>query len=277
MPKNPQNKSSKSLQLANLALSAANAANLKALRRESSERARHEALFRQQDAERSFAHWRQTEDGRTFQQWQDKYQRQVAITLAVEQQWFSAHREVAEGIIDPEDWIDAQSDTWTPPPHKTALFKTFLWAIPIGFVLAPLTSLITVTTGIDSFAIILGAPAIIAVWVGIAGVTIYGLFGKAFPSWQKENDQERSRRRGIRISQLGYDPLSESEHPPSIWKGEALHDAMKFQEIVDNTVVHHPSPSELFAFDTPQLIKESEVCPPQMVPHYRSITEELHP
>lgn len=264
---------------ANLAANAANNAQLRSLRRENREREEREALLHRQDAERSFAHWRQTGEGKVFLEWKEKHQRQMSVVISAEKEWQEAHEEVARTIINPDDWECHRTNTWIAPPHKTGLFK-ILVAIPVvslasAALLAFLLSAIPGFRDNESLQNALSLIFFVLVWGGIALAVAYGVFGKKVPTWEVENAQERERRQQIRVAQMGYDPLSSEKFPPSIWKADARRSAVAFSTIVNNAVLQHPAPSDLFPIARPQLILESDVYPPQLVPHYRRIVEKV--
>ena len=243
---------------ANFVLTATNAIQLLQLQNQQAAMNRKFDQAQRQQAERSFAHWRQTPDGKLYTEWKAKVSPLVVQIFQADDYWKKASRQFLIEAVSDEEREKARLEIWTETPVKH-IYSMYLL---IGALLALLGFFLTSMVGIYDLSRIfsVGFILLLAAWAYIA------IFGTFHSFWKRENELAREQASEERVRRLGFDPLSTADWPINIWANESFNQAHRIADIVANEVTHHPSPEELI-----------HLTHPVIVPYSRVPAEQLHP
>lgn len=243
---------------ANFILGAANAIQLLNINQKQKQFSEQLSIAERQNAERSYAHWRQTPDGQAYETWKARVSPTIVTLIEEEQRWNSAWNKLMNDAMTPEEAKAEQTGDFISPPRKHEIVKKVLFGgfciLGIAFVLG--------FKGFDSQATGL---AIIGFYGGILGALFISIFGRKMPFWVEENNRAREQSRIARAQRLGISPQLVGSKPISPWQGEGTA-ATRAAELIANEVVHHPLPHELIEVPVPDVIPDSDIPFEQLKP-----------
>ena len=248
---------------ANFVLNATNAVQLLQLRNQQAAMNRKFDLAQQQQAERSFAHWRQTPDGKWYEEWKAQVSPLVVQIFQADEYWKRSSEKIASEAVSDQEREKDRLDLWT----KTPVRHSYAW-ISLGIALLSLVGLFLCIRadlwGLGRIFALVLIPAFVA-WVYIS------IFGTFHSFWKRENELAKKQASAERVRRLGFDPLSSSDWPINIWENGCFNQAHRIADIVANEVAHHPSPQELISLSYPVVVPYSKVPVEQLHPVLKDI------
>lgn len=255
---------------AHFALEMANSRKLRHLEKQQ-ERIRAEmGEIERRNAERSFAHWRQSGDGQHYLAWKQKYSGLIQEIGIQDENWRSAWAAHIRTMMTPEEIRARQTGDFIEPPRKHRSVKILLIAAPVSVALWLLVSL----TGLIDDETISGL-SLLTFWGSLIVAAAIALFGRKMPWWQEENARAKEQQSVSIAKRNGISPENLRLEPLSIWENNALESASRAAELIVNEVKHHPQPEELIAIPFPKLISEEDVPYTPMRKQLRSIRQKL--
>lgn len=255
---------------ANLVLGMANSQKLRHLEKQQAQIRAEMGEVERRNAERSFAHWRQSADGQRYLAWKQKYSGLIQEIGIQDENWRSAWAAHIRTMMTPEEIRSRQTGDYIDPPRKLRSVKILLIAAPVSVVLWLLVSL---AGFIDDETI--SGLAVLTFWGLLIVAASIALFGRKMPWWQEKNARAKEQQMVSIAQRNGISPENLRLEPLSIWENNALEYAARAAELIANDVRHHPQPEELFAIPFPKVISEEEVPYVPMRKQLRVIRQKL--
>lgn len=252
---------------ANFVLSVSNAMQLLKINQDQQKLSQQLSVSERQSAERSYAHWRQTPDGKTYEAWKLQVSPIISLLSEQEKRWREAWNQLLLSSMTPEEAKAEQTGDFIAPPRKHPIVKKLLL---FGFCIFPACFLISFIN--DPLATFVG---ILGFYGAMLGALVIAIFGRRMPFWIEANEKAREESRIRRAERLGVSPQTLEIRLTHPWVGSGISQSARAAELIANEIVHHPMPSELIDVTVPEVIPDSEIPFEQLKPVAEEIRHRL--
>lgn len=250
------------------AFQAAQTVELESIRQQQKKIERRLDEVQREQAERSFAHWRQTPDGKTYEQWKAQAKPLISTIFALERLWAQESNKFVDSNVSPEDKESKLTGDWTDPPRKLSVMKY------VGMALGVLILLVTFFDITDTYPDGFAPIALIWLWTCVALLVGIPLFGRRIPRWQELNEEAKREASIARTNRLGADPYQIKPWPMNIWSQGEGRWAKYASSLIAQEVVHHPAPEDLTMISSLTFIPPDQIPFPELRETYWAIISQ---
>lgn len=228
------------------------------------ERARVDDERHAEQLRRDFALWRQTPEGRAFEDWCYQAGPLSGLIMDITETWNASYRKQVTPLISDDDKKRAARGIWVERRALGAAFYMSVTALVGG-----LAGLIFLTLQGGGFSSALWVvPAVLFIFVCVIAYRT-----KNSKEWREENLAVARKKSLERRAAFGYDPLS-GEAPPSPWRDNGTTYARSLRDVAVDAIHTHPHPANLPRILPPALKDASDITYEPMRPVFLRTTDQ---
>lgn len=211
------------------------------------------------DIRRAYALWRQTPDGKHFQEWLNNAELLHARHSRFLKHWDAKYEAEALEQVSEHDRHAAETDIWVDKPPISIRTWIFLTIAGAGILSSIIIQVLYNNGGTsDSFRDEVLFWTMLAGFVGAIASGVSAFVDRNSRAWRKDNQDTRTASRAYRKGKFGYDPLSEAL-PPSPFEEGYREYLNLLKETAVSRFENHPSPSELPTLRAPRFRATSDI------------------
>lgn len=211
------------------------------------------------DTRRAYALWRQTPDGKHFQEWLNNAEPLHARYSRFLKHWDAKYESEVLEQVSEHDRRAAETDIWVDKPPisiRTWIFLTIAGAGILSSIIIQVLYNNGNTT--DSFRDEVLFWTMLAGFFGAIASGVSAFLDRNSRAWRRDNQNTRAASHAYREGKFGYDPLTEAV-PPSPFEDGYREYLNLLKETAVSGFENHPSPSELPTLRAPRFRATSDI------------------